>query len=226
LIQLLGWKTEGPILPDMARDAAERKDFGRSADHYDRMGLAAFEGELSFATSVGFPAISARARAFHARAALAAGLIDEALAHIKAGLDVMPGDVDLAMLTVPELERIGRRADAAAIYSRTCEPYLTLAKEYPRSGLAHNGAAWMAAVCRRDLDAGLVHARKAVELEPMNTGYWDTLAEVLFQRGQTDQALERMRACVRAEPRRTYFAKQLARFQAGDRTIPPPDDDE
>ena len=67
------------------------------------------------------------------------------------------------------------------------------------------------------LPLGLAHARKAVELEPGNAGYLDTLAEVHFQRGDQAEAIRLMRRCLELTPDRDYYQRQLKRFQAGDR---------
>jgi tetratricopeptide (TPR) repeat protein len=226
LIERLGWGNYWEVAFGLARAAADRKDFARAAVLYDRMTLALPDAGNQLLALEGDVTVCARARAYHARAALAAGRTDEALKHARAGLDMAPGNVDVPQLVVPELDRLGRAADAAAIYDRAVEPYRALAREYPKSGHAHNGAAWLAAVCRRDLDVGLAHARAAVELEPHNPGFRDTLAEVRFQRGETAAAIDLMRGCLKAEPRRVYFARQLARFEAGDRSVPPPEDDD
>ena len=98
-----------------------------------------------------------------------------------------------------------------------------MCKEYPKSGWSHNNTAWLAVRCRRDLDAALEHARKGVELEPDNAGHLDTLAEVYFQRGDKDKAVELMKKCIDMQPRYEYFRRQLKRMQAGDRDtdVPP-----
>ena len=62
-----------------------------------------------------------------------------------------------------------------------------MSKDYPDSAYAHNSAAWVMANCRRDLDAALKHAEKAVKVEPKSAGYIDTLAEVTFRRGDRDK---------------------------------------
>ena len=35
-----------------------------------------------------------------------------------------------------------------------------------------------------------------------------------------------MKKCRTMDPRKAYFGKQLKRFEAGDRTVPPPDEDD
>ena len=56
----------------------------------------------------------------------------------------------------------------------------------------------------------------AVHLSPENAGYLDTLAEVLFQRGEQAEALRLIRRCVELAPTREYFRRQLKRIEAGD----------
>jgi tetratricopeptide (TPR) repeat protein len=69
---------------------------------------------------------------------------------------------------------------------------------------------------RRDLDAALDHATQATKLAPDNPGYLDTLAEIHFQRGDKDKAIAALKKCIAMDPKRTYFTKQLKRFEAGD----------
>ena len=79
------------------------------------------------------------------------------------------------------------------------------------------GPRLLLARCRRQLDDALPHAQRAVELAPNVAPYWDTLAEVHFQRGEKEKAVEVMRKCL-AMPsdRSAYFRQQLRRFEKGD----------
>src|SRR5262249_6447737 len=103
-----------------------------------------------------------------------------------------------------------------------------ICKDYPGSATHHNNLAWMCACCRRELDKGLEHAAQAVKLSPDNAGYLDTLAEVHFQRGDKDKAVELMKKCLALDGGRAYYRKQLQRFEAGNRTadIPSVNDDD
>jgi Flp pilus assembly protein TadD len=82
------------------------------------------------------------------------------------------------------------------------------------------------ATTRRDLEAAVQHARKAVELAPKQAGYLDTLAEALFQKGDTAGAVAVMKQCRELEPDNDYFRRQLARFDKGDRDAELPDGDD
>jgi hypothetical protein len=229
MILRLGWARHwdvGNFLSALSRDAAGRKDFARAADAYERIVVGVLERDLTFQEDSAYLVVPALAHAHRARAALAAGRVAEAESQARACLALTPGNLDLAILLVPELGRRGQKAEADALYARAAGAYAGLCRDYPQSAFAHNSVAWLAACCRRDLDDALAHARTATELEPRNAGYRDTLAEVHFQRGDTAKALDLMRECVRAEPQKAYFAKQLRRFEAGDPTVPPPAEDE
>lgn len=225
LVVLLGWRrawASGSLLSFQARDAGARKDFARAADGYERLIASLLASDFSFVENSAYLTVPATAHAYRARAALAAGKFDAVRAEADACLNLTPGNLDLAILLIPELTRNGRSADADALYARAAGPYAELCKDHPTSAFAHNSAAWLAAVCRRDLDAALDHARKATTLAPAHAGYRDTLAEVHFQRGDRAKAIELIRECQKLEPKNNYFGKQLRRFESGDPGAPPP----
>ena len=89
--------------------------------------------------------------------------MDAALKHAAVALEQSPGSQDVATLLVPELAKHGRVADAEALYRKAVVPYRTMVEEFPTSAFAHNGVAWVAACCRRDLNVALDHARKSLE---------------------------------------------------------------
>lgn len=160
-----------------------------------------------------------------ARALLAEGKVDEAMKEIETCLTTLPGDVEIPIQLTAALTKHGRKPDAEKIFDRVYDVYQQLCKDYPNSAWGHNSAAWMAACCRRNLDDALAHAEKATSLSPESAGYFDTLAEVQFQRGQTAKSIELMKKCLTMEPNNTYFQKQLARFQKGDPTVDVPSEE-
>src|SRR5262249_40146670 len=87
----------------------------------------------------------------------------------------------------------GARQGAAGASEKLCE-------DYPTCAWAHNSAAWLAACCRRNLDKALAHAEKAVKLAPDTAGHLDTLAEVHFQLGHKDKAVELQKKVIKMEP--------------------------
>jgi tetratricopeptide (TPR) repeat protein len=136
----------------------------------------------------------------------------------------LPGNIELAILLVPVLEKKDRAKEADELFTKVLTPWEKACKDYPQSAWAHNSLAWLAACCHRKLDEGLEHARRAVELAPENAGYIDTLSEVYFQRGDQRQAVELSKKCVALDPRRGYFRKQVERHEAGDKTAELPDE--
>jgi predicted Zn-dependent protease len=85
----------------------------------------------------------------------------------------------------------------------------------------HNNIAWLCAVTHRRLDNGLKHAQRAVELKPDSPVFLDTLAEVQFQGGQRQKAIEMIKKAIQLSPDQ-YFKAQLKRFEAADTSAPIP----
>ncbi len=120
---------------------------------------------------------------------------------------------------VPELEKRGRKKEAADLFGKVWAVHERMCKDYPKSALGHNNIAWLAVRCRRNLDEALQHAKLAVDLTPDNARYIDTLAEVYFQKGEKEKALELTKKCIKVDPKYTYFQRQLKRIEAGDASV-------
>jgi membrane associated rhomboid family serine protease len=104
-----------------------------------------------------------------------------------------------------------------------------LAAERPNA-LALNNYAWTLAVSEHpseeQLRVALALARRAVrETRRGDANLLDTLAEVYFQSGRVDEALETIDEAIGLAPREPYFREQRRRFQGerapGDRPEPP-----
>jgi tetratricopeptide (TPR) repeat protein len=206
----------GEALRQTAIDAFRRGEPLKSADLHGRAMLRCLDVRISFHASgayVGVPHFVHRQRA---RGLVAEGRLDEARGEIETCEALLPGDAELPVAVVPELDRQGQKKEADELFARTLGRYEKLCEEYPHSAQLHNSLAWLCAACRRNLDAGLEHARKAVELAPESAGYHDTLGEVYFQRGDREEALAAARKSVELAPKNAYFRKQLKRIEAGD----------
>jgi predicted Zn-dependent protease len=106
------------------------------------------------------------------------------------------------------------------------DTYAKLAADHPDSAWARQSAAWLAAGCRRELGAALVHAKKAVELDPELRSHKEALAEVHFRRGERAPAVKLMRELLASDHRNHHYRRQLERYQTGDPASPLPDADD
>jgi tetratricopeptide (TPR) repeat protein len=205
-----------------AEKAAAEKDAARSAMFRQKQLLGEARDGLQLEIEKPF-ALGLSVREKKARALVAAGRVEEARKEAQAILELSPGRVELAIELVPELTKRGQKKEADELFNRILAVHEGLCKQYPDSAWAHNNVAWLCARCRRNLDTGLEHARKAVTLEPESAGPLDTLAEVHFQRGEKDKALEASRKSTRLSPTFPYFRQQCERIQAGnpETEIPP-----
>jgi tetratricopeptide (TPR) repeat protein len=161
-----------------------------------------------------------------ARGLLEEGKVDEALREIGICVDDLPGDVDAPILFVPALEKRGRKREADELFGKTNAVLEALSKDYPKCGWVHNSLAWLSACCRRQMDEGLKHAQKAVELDPSAAAFRDTLAEVHFQRGEKALAIAAQKKAVELDPKKAYYKKQLKRMESGEPASSRPPEDE
>ena len=152
--------------------------------------------------------------AANGRGLLKAGNATEAVKELSLAEAAQPGDVEFVRSVVPELEQAGRKADADALFQRVAGRYEENPPRFSPHAQHHNGLAWMAASLGRDLDKALTHAQRAVELEPKNAAFIDTLAEVRFHQGDQVEAVRLMKRCLNWTPNATITAT-TQRFQGG-----------
>jgi tetratricopeptide (TPR) repeat protein len=136
---------------------------------------------------------------------------------------VIPEDITLPLLVIPQLDRRGKTKEADAIFAQSLEKLKQLLAQNPQSANAHNNIAWFCAVARRHLDEALVWSEKSNELERDNPAYLDTLAEIHFQKGNREKALELNARCIALDEALEYFREQRARFKDGQPTDPVPE---
>lgn len=158
-----------------------------------------------------------------AKGLLAKNDVEGAMREAEVAQTTLPGNGEPAGTLVVELGKKGRTAEADKLYAATAAIQDQLCRDFPRSADFHNSRAWLSARCRRNLDLGLDHARKAVELDPAYAGYRETLAEVLFQREEQAAALAEIKKCCELDSKNVYYAKQKRRIEAGDRNASLPE---
>jgi hypothetical protein len=216
------WFTE-EALKALAQHARVKKDYAKAADQYARALLCHFHAEAEYRFTAGNLVVPCAYHYNRALACAAAGKFDDTHSAIQTCLALLPGDINLVIYLFPDLEKQGRKKEATDLFEKVWSVHEAFCKEYPKSAWGHNNLAWLSVRCRRNLDDGLKHAQKAVDLSPNNAGYLDTLAEVHFQKRDKERALELMKECIKLDPKYVYFRKQLKRMEAGDPSVDVPE---
>src|SRR5262249_14640918 len=189
----------------LAVDPYQRGDHLKAAAYHELAMLRCLRPQTSFAETTAYLGVPHFVHRHRAAGLLVAGRIDDALKEAELCLAAMPGNTDLQTLLVPELEKIGRTADADSLFSRCYGLDADQFRDYPGSAWADNSLAWLCVSTRRKLDEAFDHARTATTLDPANHGYHDTLAEVHLQRGDAAKAIEEIRKSIALDGKRTYF---------------------
>jgi tetratricopeptide (TPR) repeat protein len=210
-------------LRQKAYEQMASKDYLKAADTFERFRLRCLRAGTSFVDYRAYLYVPALVHQNRARGLVAAGKFDEAKEEFQLGLRLVPGHLEMTILMAGDLEKAGRKAEADEVFRMAFALHEKLCSDFPRSPSVLNSAAWLSAGCRREMDKGLTFAARAVELAPEQASLLDTQAELHFQRGDKDKALELMQRCLKLEPRNEYYRKQLKRIEAGDPKAELPD---
>ncbi|HVK14582.1 MAG TPA: hypothetical protein VM597_37940, partial [Gemmataceae bacterium] len=208
-----------------ARLLVRKKEYAEAARMFEKDVISLMRTGAHFTDSRANLTVPEQARTYRARALLAAGKLDEALAEARVGLDALPDNVDLAIGLVPDLDAAGRKKEADELYAKVKAAYEGALADYGKSPDLRNGLAWTMVNCNRDLDEARAHAEVAVRVAPTAAGYVDTLAEIHFRKKDRAKALELMKQCVKLEPANPYYRKQIARFETKPFDSPLPDEE-
>ncbi len=206
----------------LSSDAGAFTDRLEAADCTQRFLFRLLRTNSWFIQGQGYLSVLHRLANYRAQGLLAKGDVAGAVREAATALALLPDHSEPATALVPDLAKHGHAAEADRIYAAAAAEEDRLCKDYPQSAEFRNNRAWLAARCRRDLDLALEYGRKAVELEPEHANYRETLAEVLFQRGDKAEAVAEIKRCIELDPKNTYLLKQRIRMEAGDRDAPLP----
>jgi tetratricopeptide (TPR) repeat protein len=198
-------------------------DLTRASRLADRA-VVGFFGNLDDFDITAYLGVAHLAQKLRARALLADGSIDEAMTVAHACFAMLPASSNLVIEMTPQLEKLGRRERADELVARAVALHETLIADHPKCASHHNSLAWTLARCRRQLDRALAHAKRAAELEPANCAILDTLAEVHFQRGETEQAIRAIGKCIELEPGVERHRLALERFKKLTPDTEPPEE--
>ena len=211
----------GNVMNQAARAAVLNQDFATAEACVQRslMVILKVQG-VHFVEAASYLTVPQNMAALHARALLAEGKVNEAMAQAKAYLAVQPGSSGLVIDMVPDLDAAGKKKEADELFRLGWEAFAKMLEEHPDSASARNSAAWLAANCQRELDTALKYAEDAVKADPASVSYRESLAEVHFRRGQREKALALMEQLTEEAPRSRLFRRQLERYRHGAITSP------
>lgn len=188
--------------------------------------MASISPALSIPTTYGYMKASLDAHVAKARVHIEAKEFDKAMDEMALARAALPADIDSVIHIWPILVKAGRKDLAEKCFAAVWDFHSGLLKTYPGLADSLNSHAWMSARCGHRLEEGLKASQKSVELRPRSVAYMDTLAEVNFQLGNKDKAVEIMTRCIELDRKngRTmpdYLARQLKRFEKGDKATEP-----
>lgn len=152
-----------------------------------------------------------RARAAHGRG-------DQATADARVNdlLQLLPANTDLTISMIEWLKQSGREREAKVLFEKVYvqgSARLESAADEDKPGMK-NDLAWLCARVDERLDEALKLATEAVEAQPENAAFLDTLAEAAFRAGKVDDAIRHERRALELEPHSAFMKEQLARFRA------------
>jgi Flp pilus assembly protein TadD len=150
------------------------------------------------------------AYALMARTLMLAGENSSALGILTEGVIENPKSVDL-WIQIGALEvGSGRDSEAISVYQEA------IRLEH-HNGLARNNLAFLLVTTKnpilRDPILALIHAQQALELEPENPAFLDTLAEVFNETGHHHRAVRTIKRAIDIAPHVSLYRRQLVRFQ-------------
>jgi len=134
--------------------------------------------------------------------------------HLDKAVEADPSEIDvlIARYRLPETTPEYRQktleliAEAASAIRRRIQ-------ESPDEPNNYNQFAWLIGNTEGDMDEALKCAEKAVQLEPDNGAYYDTMAHVYFGRGEFEQAVKYQTKAAELEPHSGLITRQLELFR-------------
>jgi tetratricopeptide (TPR) repeat protein len=136
--------------------------------------------------------------------------IDEAVA-------ATPVSSDVVISLYPLLKEAGRDADAQSLFDAAYTESKVVLNGNPSDPEVNNNLAWLCARCNQRLPEALEMSQRAVNSEPDNGAFVDTLAEVHFRMGNFEQAAALEERAVKFRPTDLFMRSQLERFRSSAR---------
>ncbi len=188
------------------------EDPGRAAVYWQRGQLSCLKSSRSISHIQGYLTLGYLIHKLRGRGFLALGQLEQAIDQWQLSQQAMPGNIQLVLDIVPLLEQHDQQEAADALFENAYVKLEEVCRDFPRSALHYNNLAWMAARCGRQFDVALSHAQRAVELQPDNPMYLDTLAEVYFAQGNREKAQQLAQQCMAMDSKSKHYREQMDRF--------------
>ena len=150
-----------------------------------------------------------------AKTSLKQGNLNEAVAKIAQLQQLNSSDSSMLEDIYQLLVNAGSAEKADKLFATTYATCKGVVDQFPDRAQHHNNLAWLLSRCAKQLDEGLKHANKAVELEPENGAFLDTLAETHFQLGNRSKAVAISEKAVALLNGDAQVKRQLERFRNG-----------
>ena len=150
-----------------------------------------------------------------AKSAIENGQANEAAAQIATLQEINSSDSSMLEDIYQLLVDAGKQTEADALFATTYATCKSVADQFPGRAQHHNNLAWLLSRCAKKLDDALLHANRAVDSEPENGAFLDTLAEVHFQLGDREKAVKISEKAVAILNEDAQVQRQLERFRNG-----------
>ena len=126
---------------------------------------------------------------------------------------LFPGDGSLADSFFPALRKVGLIEEHNRWFNTSWELMADVLKRYPASENTYNTVAWLSARARLRLDLAENYQQKALAMNPDQSAYLDTMAELQFAKGNRAKALEWSQLAVNFSPHDPQIRRQHERFR-------------
>lgn len=204
----------GNVMNQCARGAALVGDFATAEVCAQRSLLVVLRTpNVYFVDVAAYLTVPHELLVYRARVLLNDGKVEEAMERAKAVLAITPSHFDMVVGMVPQLDRLNRKKEADELLALALAAHEKTLKDYPDSAAARHSLAALAGRCNRDLDAGLKYAREALKADSANPAHREALAELLFRKGDRQEALKLMEKLAAEFPRSALYARQLLRYR-------------
>lgn len=124
-------------------------------------------------------------------------------------------DLSLADYFFAPMRAAGLVRQHDEVFDRLWQNLAKRIARYPDSDNTRNSAAWLASRANRHLDEAESYLQKALENNPRQAAYLDTMAEVHFARGDREKAVEFSARGLKEEPEDLQLVRQHERFKSG-----------